>query len=78
MSASLYWRPTNAGKCVGKRGLIDVLAKAFGIFPETLREGDIAVLEVAQRFAGKEIGEEVQELIDAIEVHKSIDLSVEY
>lgn len=78
MSVSLYWSPAQNGNYVGKRGLIDVLEKAFGRFPETLSEQDISTLEVAARFAGDEIAKEVRDLILAVEIHKLITLSQEY
>lgn len=78
MSATVYWTPVKSGKAVGKGSLRDALTKAFGQMPEELAEDDFRTLEIAKRMTGGEVGEEIQELIDAVEKHGAIRISVEY
>ena len=77
MSANLYWTPVNPNNKVNFSGgstLATILTKAFGAYPVEFTEKDIPKLQgiIACGY------DELEELVDVIQTHKTIEVTEEY
>jgi hypothetical protein len=82
MSANLYWRPAaKRGTCLSvaaPSSFMEVLGRISPGPPWTLDSSDLDRLRGAAAASNKGVREGFEELIEAIEKHKSVKVEVEY
>lgn len=80
MSATISWRALKPGKSLpvdAPSSFIQVFTEAFGEAPWTLNEEDIKTLK-GIRAADRNTREGIDEIIEAIDRHGAIEVSVSY
>lgn len=76
MVACIYWKPVKSGKCVGDTKLRDCLDKQYEL-RHSNKELDDTDIKYLSGLADAGV-DGAEELIDAIEKHDIIEVSIEY
>jgi hypothetical protein len=79
MSANIYWKPASpkGGHIIrvdAPSTFMEAMKRAFGSFPCTLEQNDVGKLEGMAAMLRSDIHNPYIELINLLDIHKTIDL----